>query len=322
MKRFAWIGLLFAALLAASGVRAQGFPTEPIRIIVATTPGGLMDPFGRTAGDWLQKKWGQPVLLEHKPGAGGQLSGEYVAAAKPDGHTLWLTFNGPLIALPAFGKTRYQVERDFVPVALLARTPYAVVVPASLPVRSLKDLVALSKSTKDGLNYGTAGVGTGSHIASEMLRSLSGANMVHVPYKGATAAVSDLVAGRIQMMITNIPPVLPHIQAGMLRALAVTVPQRVELLPDVPTGAEAGFPDLLTTGFIAIMAPSATPKEIVQRLNAEINSAMESAEGRKVAAAAGGQIAPGSTDEFAAFLREDTRVWTKLIKENNIVAGD
>lgn len=322
MNKVIRAGLFVASMLAAAGTNAQEFPNQPIRLIVATTPGGLMDPFGRTVGDWLQKKWGQPVLMEHKPGAGGQLSGDYVAAAKPDGYTLWLTFNGPMIALPAFGKTQYNLDRDFVPVALLVRTPYAVVVPTSLGVKTLQELIALSKSSKNGLNYGTAGVGTGAHIGSEMFRSLSGANVTHVPYKGGTAAVADLVAGRIQMMITNVPPVLPHIQAGTLRALAVTVNRRIDLLPDVPTSAEAGLPGLMTTGFVAIMAPKGTPKEIVQRLNTEINNAMESAEGRKIAAAAGGQIASGSVADFEAFVKDETRVWTKLITENKIVGND
>ncbi|MGE0153485.1 MAG: Bug family tripartite tricarboxylate transporter substrate binding protein [Reyranellaceae bacterium] len=321
MKRFVKL-ILLTAMLAASGglaAQAQEYPNQPIRLVVASTPGGLMDPFGRTIGDWLQKAWGQPVLLEHKPGAGGLLSGDFVAAAKPDGHTLWLTYGGPLVNVPAFGQTRYDVERDFSPVAMLVTVPNVVVVPAALPVKTLPELVALSKSRSGGLNYGSAGVGASQHMSGELFKLLTGANLTHIPYKGAAGAITDLVAGRIDVMFTNIPPVMPHIQAGLLRPIAVTVPNRADVLPDVPTPDEAGIRNFHVTGLVAIMAPANVPKDILARLNSEINKAMASEEGKRITAASGGQFTATSIEGLARFLRDEQVIWKRVIAENKIV---
>ncbi|MGE0154225.1 MAG: Bug family tripartite tricarboxylate transporter substrate binding protein [Reyranellaceae bacterium] len=320
MKHIINVCLLVAMLATTSTTvaQAQDYPNRPIRIILATTPGGMLDPFGRLIGDGLQQAMGQPVLMEHKPGAGGMLGGDLVAASKPDGYTIWLGSVGPLALLPAFGKTTYDVDKDFTPVTLLLTTPNVLVVPVTLPVQSISELVALAKNTQGGLSYASGGVGTSFHLAGELFRASTGANITHIPYKGTAVAVADLIAGRVQFMFSNVSSVLAHINAGQLRPLAVTAPKRLALLPQVATTDEIGMKGFYTGGFLAIMAPAHTPEAIVRRLNLEINKIMTSEVGRKTVAAHAGDDATGSPEDLAKYLRTERAIWSKVIADNAI----
>ncbi|MGE0153668.1 MAG: Bug family tripartite tricarboxylate transporter substrate binding protein [Reyranellaceae bacterium] len=319
MRIAAWIcAALLAAVALAGPAGAQAYPNQPVRMVIATTPGGMIDPFVRLIGDQFQKELGQPIVMEFKPGAGGLLGGQYVAKAKPDGYTLWLSSVGPLALNPALGNAPYDVQRDFTPIAMMFTTPNVLVVPAALPVKSIPDLVKLSKDKPEGLSYASGGVGASHHLAGELFRSVTGGNFTHIPYKGTTGVTTDLVAGRVQFYFSNVSPVVPLIEAGQLRALAVTSPKRLSLLPNVPTSDEAGLPKFYTGGFLAVVGPAGMPEDMVRKINGVVNRAMQTPEGRKLTLDNAGDPLEGPPETLAKFLVDERAKWTKVVKDNNI----
>ncbi|HSV44804.1 MAG TPA: tripartite tricarboxylate transporter substrate binding protein, partial [Ramlibacter sp.] len=272
------------ALSIALPVRAQAFPAKPMRIIVPFPPGGSTDVLARAIGLELGKALGQPVVIENAPGAGGSLGAEKAAKAPADGYTLLMGHIGTLAINPSlYPRLGYDPQRSFTPVAWVARVPNVLVVNASVPARNLKELVALAKSRPGHLSYGSGGNGSAAHTTMEYLKMQAGVSFLHIPYRGTGPSVTDTLGGQIQVLFTGIPALLPHIKSGKLRALAVSSPKRLALLPDVPTVAESGVPG--TRGFEAdqwygLVAPAGTPSNIVSLLNQHANKALASEEVR------------------------------------------
>lgn len=275
MPRFVFIVALAAAAIfapAATGeARAQSYPSRPIRFIAPFPPGGSSDVLCRLLGAKLAEGLGQPVAVENRPGAAANIGHEYAAKQPPDGYTILITSSSTLVNNRyLYKKLAFDAASDFAPISMVASAGQVLVVHPSVPVTSVRELIALAKAQPGKLNYGSGGKGIQSHISGEMFKSATGVDIVHVPYKGTVQAVSDLVAGQVQMVFSDMVPAMPHIRAGRLRALAVTTRERAAVLPDVPTMIEAGVPDYESGVWWAVLSPKGTPEAIVGRLNAEL----------------------------------------------------
>jgi tripartite-type tricarboxylate transporter receptor subunit TctC len=298
---------------------AQGYPAKPVRIVVPWPPGGLVDIAGRVVGDRLQAALGQPVLIENKPGAGGIIGAEQVAKAAPDGYTIALTTSALNMNAALRAKLPFDVSRDFEPVAAVAYAPAILVVHPSLGVKSVQELVALAKARPGKLSYASAGPGTPAHLLAELFKSMLGLDIVHVPYKGAPPAMTDQIAGRIDFHFANAAVALPQMNAGKVRALAVTSAKRFAAAPDVPTMAEAGVPNFEADQWIGYLAPRGTPPAVIERLRVEVNKALLAEDVRAVLVKNGMSPADSaSTREFAAYLKQDLAKWSGVVKSANI----
>nr|WP_325343556.1 tripartite tricarboxylate transporter substrate binding protein [Xylophilus sp.] len=312
-----------AALLATIGARAEeDYPRRPIRLIVPFTPGGSADILARAVGQELGKAWGQPVVVDNAPGAGGSLATEKALRAAPDGYTLFMAHLGTLAVNPhLYPKLKLDPTRDFVPVAYVARVPNVLVVHPSVPARNLQELVALARSKPDALSYGSGGNGSAAHITMESLKLQTGMPLMHVPYRGTAPSVNDLLAGQVQALFTGTPALLPHIKAGKMRALAVSSARRIDSLPDVPTVAESKLPG--TAGFDAdqwygLVAPAGTPAAIVARLNAEVNKAIGSAEVARRFAGEGAEPMPTTPAAFGQLIAREVKRWGAVIRDAHV----
>jgi tripartite-type tricarboxylate transporter receptor subunit TctC len=297
----------------ASAVHAQDYPSRPVRVIVPFAPGGPNDLIVRLVAPKLGESLGQPFLVENRPGAGGNIGTDYVAKSAPDGYTLLSVGPGSLIINPLMGKVPYDTERDFAPVALMARAPNALVAHPSLAARSVKELIALARARPGAINYGSGGNGSTPHLAAALFAAMAGIELTHIPYKGTAPATADLIGGQIQIAFLGIPAVLPHARSGKLRVLAVTGLQRSAELPEVPTVDESGVPGYEVNPWYGLLAPAGTPRAIVARLGAETTRVVRAAE-MIVKLAAQGAEATGSTpEEYAAVIRADTATWTRVV---------
>jgi tripartite-type tricarboxylate transporter receptor subunit TctC len=294
---------------------AQNYPTKPIRIVVPFAPGGGGDLVARTVAAKLTEGLGQPVVVDNRAGAAGSIGADIAAKSPPDGHTLLLGSNGPLAINPSlYAKLPYDAARDFAPVSLVTVMPFVLVVHPALPVRAVKELIALARSRPGELNYGSPGNGSSTHLANELLKSMTGMKIAHVPYKGVAPAATDLISGQIQMMSGDLSTLVPHIRSGRMRALAVTSSRRSALLPETPTIAESGVPGYEASGWFGVLVPAGTPPSIVQRLNAAMLKGLAAADARERLAAFGGEVAPGTPEQFAAHIRTEAAKWGKLIR--------
>jgi len=309
---------LAAMVPLAAGAQAS-FPDKPIKFVVPVPAGGVTDLVARVLAAGLTTRLGQPVIVENRAGASGIPAAEYVAHAKPDGYTLFVGTIGTLSVNQAiFRNLPYDVDRDFTPVSLVAAAPTILVVNPALPVHSVQELIAYGKAHPGKLNYASFGNGTSSHLAGELFKSLAGVDAVHVPYKGNAPAMTDLLGGRVDMLFDNIITSLPFIKDHRLRALAVTAPSRSNLVPDVPTMAEAGLPGQEISGWLGIVAPAGTPPDIVEMLSKAMATELHLPEVQKKIV---GTETVGSTPEqFGAFLRLERSKWNKLVKEAGIHA--
>ncbi|MBC5783822.1 tripartite tricarboxylate transporter substrate binding protein [Ramlibacter sp. USB13] len=321
-RRQALAGLV-AGPLALSGALAQGgYPSRPVRIVVPFTPGGSSDVLARAIGTDLGRSLGQPVVIENVPGAGGSLGAEKVARSPADGYTLLMGHIGTLAVNPAlYPKLGYDPVKSFAPVAWVARVPNILVVNASVPAKDLKEFVALARSQPGKLAYGSGGNGSAAHTTMEYLKLQAGISLLHIPYRGTAPSVTDLLAGQVQALFTGVPALLPHIRAGKMRALAVSSPKRLAVLPDVPTVAESGLPG--TKGFEAdqwygIVAPAGTPADVVARLNQDINKALGSEEVRTRLAAEGAEPTPATPQAFGELIAREIPRWDKVVKSARI----
>ena len=307
---------LFAAV--ATNVGAQAYPTKPIRIIDAFAPGATTDILARIIATRMSQTFGQPVVIENKTGANGVIGSEYVAKSAPDGYTLFVGSTSTLAVNQVLYKMSFDPVKDFAPISLLAAQSLIVVVHPSLPVKTLKELVAYGKANPKALNFATPGIGNPVHLATEAYKSVSGTPMTHIPYaKGSAAAIPDLLSGQVQMMFA--PAYMSSmVKDGRLRALAVTGPKRMELLPNVPTVAESGVPGYESTLWNAMAAPAGTPAPIIARLNAEIVRIMNLPEVRKQLAETGLDSIPSTPEEQAKFTRAEAERWGKLVRELDI----
>ena len=308
-----------ALLLCAAPVAGQTYPSKPVRIIVPFAPASTIDIIGRIIAPKLSEALAQPVLVDNRPGAGGAVGMEAAAKAAPDGHTIVIGALGPLAMNPAlYPKTPFDPVRDFAAVSLLATGPVVIAVHPSVPVKDVKELVALAKQRPGQLNFGSPGVGSSPHLTGELLKMLTGVDIVHVPYKGNAEALTDLISGRVSIVFTGVPPVVPMVKAGRAKLLATTGRQRLAQLPDVPTIAEAGYPGAQVLIWYGAVAPAATPKDVIARLNREIVKVMQVPDVRERFSQQGIDPETSTPEQFAQLVREEYARWTKVIRTSGI----
>jgi tripartite-type tricarboxylate transporter receptor subunit TctC len=323
VKKKSLLSLMSLALVAAVciagpyGASAQTYPTKPINFIVPFPAGTGNDVIARTVGDKLSKSLGKPVVIENKAGATGGIGGEAAAKAPPDGHTIIIASSTLSINM-SVSKVNYDLVKDFAPVILLGTMPYTLLVPVSLPVKSVKELVELAKSKPGQLNFGSNGVGGAPHLLAEMLKMAGQIDIAHVAYKGTNEVVADLLAGRVQLLFAPLVTGRPLVQDGKLRALGVCENKRSPVLPDVPTMAEAGFPALDIPNWYAILAPAGTPKAIVAKLNTEVATIMGMADVKQRLNNLGIESRSSTPEEAAAFIKKDVATWAKVIKDSGV----
>jgi tripartite-type tricarboxylate transporter receptor subunit TctC len=302
-----------AAVLAGPAT-AQAWPDKPIRFLMTAPAGSSIDVLGRTIADKLKDRLGQPVIVENKPAAGGTVAVAEVAKAAPDGYTMVLGFNGPLAFGPLLQKLPYDVAKDLAPVIITSSQPNVLAVNAALPVKNLAELVAYAKANPGKLNYASVGNGSSSHLNAELLKAMSGIDAVHVPFNGSPPAVTATVQGETQMMFAVMQPLQPQVQAGKLRAIAVTTAKRFPLLPELPAIAESGYPGFEALAWNGVMVPAGTPRAVVVRLNAEIDAILKQPDVVQKMNAAGFQLIGGAPDDLSVLIRSETERWTPVIR--------
>ena len=314
-------GFAIVALWGAAPAAAQTYPDRPIRLIAPFPAGGVADVLARAVGDEMSKTLGQPVIVENRIGGGGNTGADAVAKAAPDGLTLLMSSAGILTANPfLYSKMPFDAETAFVPVSNVADMSMLVVVRADLAAKSLADLVAFARAQPDKLTFGSAGIGTTGHLGLALLMHAAQVKFTHVPYRGAAPAVDDLVAGQIDGVVDNPPTVLPHINVGRLRVVAVAAKQRLPLLPDVPTAAEGGVPNYEASSWFGIVAPAGTPQPIVERLHKEIVAAVRTAAMQERFAGSGARLVGNTPAEFTAQIKNERAMWGGIIRAANIKA--
>jgi tripartite-type tricarboxylate transporter receptor subunit TctC len=311
--------LLLLSVLAPLHSHAQQFPTHPVRILVPLSPGGGMDAVTRGLALKLSEAFGQTVVVDNRPGAGSQLALEILASSAPDGHTLMMVSLTPVIH-PLLYKSRFDLMSGYAPVSQVTAQGYVLTVHPSVPAKSVMELVQHLRANPGKLTISSSGIGGPIHMAGELFQAMSGTRMVHVPYKGMAAAYTDMIAGRIQVGFPSIISSVPHLQAGRLRALAVTSAKRVPAVPDVPTFAEAGLKGVVVVNWYGLIAPGRTPKAIAERIAKEAATAMQSPDVTKRLAAEGSDPVGSSPAEFTAHIRSEIDQWTRVIKQAGIRA--
>lgn len=312
------LGIALLALLACPlPVSAQKYPDRSIRLVVAF-PTGAPYILALHISEKLRESLGQSVVPDFRAGAGGNIASELVAKAPPDGYTLLLTSPTVAISPSLFKKLGYDTFRDFAPITLLATVPNVIAVHPSVPAKSLVELVKLAKAHPGKLNFGSGGLGSGSQLGSELFKALTKIDMVHVPYKGAALALTAMLSGEVDMVTSTVPATIPHVNSGRIRALAVLAPERAATLPQVPTSAEAGMPELVVITWYGLFAPAGVKPDIIERINAEIAKLMNAPEARSKFAQVGLDAVTSTPAEFATFVRAETDKWARVIKTANI----
>lgn len=301
-------------LLAGTLAHAQPYPAKPIRLIVGFVPGGGSDFIARLVAQKITEPLGRAVIVENRPGAGGAIATEYVAKQPADGYTLLLNSAGPNGIIPAMSaKTAYDPLKDFDAITQVVSMPFLIAVHPSLPAKNIKELIALARARPGQLNYGSAGHGSTNHLVNVQLGLAANIQMIHVPYKGVAAAMTDVIAGHIQIMSGDLVTILPQAKNGKVRAIAVTSSKRSTLALLIPTVAESGVPGYDTTGWFGMVTPANTPRMIIERLNSEITKGITAADARERLGAMGGDVVASSTTDFAAFMRVDHAKWAKVV---------
>ncbi|HWI79914.1 MAG TPA: tripartite tricarboxylate transporter substrate binding protein [Ramlibacter sp.] len=313
--------VLLAAAAGAGPASAESYPSRPIKLVVGFPPGGINDIVARIVGQKLSESLGQPVVVDNRAGAGGTIGADSVAKAKPDGYTLLLGSVSNIAMAPSQYKALpYDPTKDFTPVALLASAPNILVVNSSLPIKSVKDLIALAKQKPGQISYASAGNGTSNHLTVELLKVLADIDLVHIPYKGDTPAITDVIGGQVPMMFPTLPVALPHIKSGKLRAIAVSSAKPTSLMPGVPTVAESGgLPDFEVSVWVGILAPAGTPKDIVERLSTELTKIVRLPEIKEKLASLGAEPATMDPARFAGYIKSETAKWSKVAQAAKIV---
>ena len=309
--------LILAAALAASAAHAGVYPSKPIRFVVAFPPGGGTDIIARSIAQKLAERLAQQVLVDNRPGAGGNIGTDIVAKSAPDGYTLLMGSAGPLaINASLFAAMPFDPVRDLAPVTLAASTPNVLVVQPSLKATTVTELISLAKAHPGEINFASSGHGTPAHLAGELFNSMAGVKLVHVPYKGATPALADLLGGQVQLMFSTMPPALPHVKDGKLRALAVTSAKRSPATPDLPTVDEAALPGFEANTWHGVVVPAGTPASIVAKLNREIVAILHLPEIVERLSSQGAEPVGSTPEEFAAYIRSETTKWAKVVRES------
>jgi tripartite-type tricarboxylate transporter receptor subunit TctC len=310
---------LIAATLACAATTssAQGFPEKPVRFVVGFTPGGPSDILARALGQKLAERWNQQVVIENRPGAGGNVAAEVVARSAADGYT-WLLGNNSILATnqTLYRSLPYDPVKDFAPVSLVAVQPNILVVNPQVPANSVAELIALAKKNPGKLNYASSGAGAAAHLAGELFKTMAGVDLVHVPYKGAQPALTDVIAGQVQVMFATSASVIPFIKAGKLRGLAVTTARRSPSVPDLPTVSEAGVAGFEAITWHGVVVPAATPTPLVERLNRDIVSVLSLPDLRERLAALGAEVLAGTPREFADYIAAEIPKWSKVVRDS------
>lgn len=319
MKKIFQCGLAALLTIFALWAGAQNFPSKSLRMVIHFPPGGPTDFVGRALAQKLTETWKQQIIVENRPGAAGIIGIETVLRSPADGYTLLFGTSGSLALAPALNpKLPYNVFTDLAPITLVVINPQILVVHPSLPVHSVRDLIRLAKSRPGEINYGSVGPGSPQHLGMELLKSMAGVNLVHIPYKGTAPAMTELIAGQISAMFNSMPSVLPHVATGRLRGIAVGSAKRSPAAPNIPTVAEAGLQGFQYVTWYALMAPAATPKDIISKINADAVKALSQQEMVQRLASQGAEPAPGTPDELARFMRAEHEGWKRVIKTANI----
>lgn len=313
--------VLVAALATSASSWAQGYPNRAVRLVVPFPPGGPADALGRTIADQLNKMWGQPVIIENRGGAGGNLGAEVVARAAPDGYTLLLNASSHVINASLYEKLPYDPIKDFTPVSEVASYMLVLVVHPSAPAKSVKEFVALAQSKPDGLSVANAGLGTPTHLAAVLFAQAAGVNLVHVPYRGAAPASTDLIAGQVPAMFNNPVNAVPQVRSNNLRALAVTGSKRLSLLPDLPTIAESGYPGFETRTWYGLFGPAGMPADIVRKLHADTDKVLRIPAIANNLIAQGWDIVVSPPDQFSVVLQSEFDRWSAVVKRAGIKAN-
>jgi tripartite-type tricarboxylate transporter receptor subunit TctC len=307
--------LIFALVFSSGTLLAQSYPAKPIRFVAPFPPGGPADILARIIGQHLADRLGQQVIVDNRAGAGGNIGADIVAKAPPDGYTLLLGAVGSnAINASLYGSMPYDNIKDFEPVSLVAMVTILLVTHPSVPASSVSELVALARAKPGELTFGSPGNGTPQHLAGELFSTMANVKMTHVPYKGAVPALQDLLGGRISMVFSSMPPALPHVAAGKIRALAVTSSKRSPVTPDVPTIAETGLAGYEVLNWYGVLGPAGMPKDIVGKLNGEIHGILTLPDVKKQLASQGAEVLTSTPQEFGAFISSETKKWAKVVK--------
>jgi tripartite-type tricarboxylate transporter receptor subunit TctC len=313
------------AVVLAVGLPAaaqERYPSRPLRIVVPFAPGGSTDIFARLVGDRLAAALAQPVVIENRAGASGNIGAEAVAKSAPDGHTLLMATTGVMAINNALFKSMtFDAAKDFEPVIYIASISNVVIVPLDLPAKNIAELIAAAKREPGKLSFASSGAGSSTHMSAELFKSMAGIDILHIPYKGSGQALPDLISGRVSMMFENAPGAVSYIKAGKVRALAVTGLKRAAALPELPTVAESGLPGYESLSWSGLAVPAGTSKEIVQKLNAATAAILATADLRAKLAEQGADAVGGSPEQFAAHIRAERDKWSRLIRERNIVVN-
>jgi tripartite-type tricarboxylate transporter receptor subunit TctC len=312
------VSLAASAATVVSEAPAQQFPSKPVRILVGAPPGGSNDIFARAIGQRISPSLGQPVVVDNRPGANQLIAADLCAKAAPDGHTLYITTTSFAAGVAISPKQPFDPVNDLTGVAKVGNGPMVLVIHPSLPAKTAKDLVAIAKAKPGQLNYTSAGIGSINHMSMEVLKSQAKIDVVHIPHKGMAPALTDLMAGNVQMLIVSLPSVAAQMKSGRLRALGVTGTKRTSFAPELPTVAESGVPGYEATLWWGIFAPSKTPKDVIGRLNGEINKTLGSADMKKVFVDFGAEPEPTTPEAFSSFVKAEIAKWSKVVKDAGI----
>ncbi len=319
MLAVAGIVAVFAGVISTVAMAADAWPTRPVKIVVPSPPGDGSDITARVLADKLQAAFGQPFIVENKPGAGGVVAAEQVAHASPDGYTLIMGNAGSHgINAAVYTKLTYDAVKSFAPISLVSYSPNVLVANADVPIRSVKDLIDAARAKPGALDFASGGQGSSAHMSMELFKYMTKTDLHHIPYKGATPALTDIIAGVVPVMFVNLPPAIGHIRSGKVRALAVTTAERWKSLPDVPTVAEAGVPGFETVAWFGLLAPAQTPRAIIDRLSAEIHTIVQMPDVRARIEGTGAQEVGSTPDEFAQRIRGDVEKWKRVAEAANV----
>ena len=314
------IGAALSCAFALAQPAADAYPVKPIRFILPFPPGGGTDILGRIIAERLTTNLGQPVVLENRGGAGGNVGAEAAARSAPDGYTVVLVAPSLAISPSLYSKLNYDPVKDLAPISLVGTVPNVLITYPSLPAQNLAEFISLAKTKPGAMNFGSGGSGTSNHLAGELFNIVAGVKLVHVPYKGVNLAMNDALGGQIQLVVIGIPAAQPHIRAGKLRALGVISPQRSPALPEVPTVAEAGLPNFEVTTWYGVLAPAGTPRPVIARLNAELARVMHAPDLKDRFAATGTEPRTSTPEEFADYIQQEIAKWGRVVREAGLKA--
>lgn len=313
-------GLTLGALFAALPVMAQtvAYPTKPVKVVVGYAAGGAVDLVARTIGQAISGPLGQPVVVENKPGAGTNIAVKSVIAAEPDGHTLLMAANALAANMSLYQPQPFDAERELVPVALIGRVPVVIAANPGMPYGTIRELITAAKGKPGAIAFGSPGNGATPHMAVELFARAAGISLQHIPYRGGAPAITDTIGGQVPLVAVNALEALPHVRSGKLKLLAVLSARRTAVFPDVPTIAESGFAGFEASVWYGLVAPAATPKPVVARLHAEVQKALATREVRERMTAVGGEVEPGTPEDFGALIRSERQRYERLVREANI----